>query len=523
MRLLLCFILFGIVGLKNLQAQDIQASPYSLLSYAISSDNLENATLAIKRGVDINKLDANGNAPIHLTFFSVCNTSNIFQLLLKEGALVNIKNNQGDTPLLLAVKGSSTKQGVDFLTLIQMLLSKNADVNCKNNQGITPLISLCSPDLSNLSELERKEALGLLLRRKAQVNNCIENNGIGGITPLMLASRAGYHELVEMLLTENADISLKDSKNKTALDYALSADPLTIPLKIRMKILQLLFNKVKENKTEGDSLITSYIRISCSASYSNVLQGKQAEMGKIFFNKNELQPNIDLVEAVYSGNGAKAEEALTKGAEINLTNSLALVCEIRGAAGNSMGDKISISKYELAKTLISMGADVKTCNQDALYNACNAACVATYYDLSPKPYYDIIQLLIKNGASPNLQPLPRREPPTPIKLACKYGSLKVLTKLLDAGAKINQTDIVTGNNELHELASFYELSSFDDIKQIAKLLLSKGVEINAENNKGQTPLSIATLMKEEAIKNNKVDLQKKYEELINLLIRMGGR
>ncbi len=50
------------------------------------------------------------------------------------------------------------------------------------------------------------------------VNPHIKNNA--GATPLMIALRGGFHEVVSLLLEYHADRDAVDSKGKTAFDYA---------------------------------------------------------------------------------------------------------------------------------------------------------------------------------------------------------------------------------------------------------------------------------------------------------------
>ena len=51
---------------------------------------------------------------------------------------VNIKNNDGNTPLHYLVRLSNTNDH-QLLTVIQSMIEKGADVNCANKYGETPL------------------------------------------------------------------------------------------------------------------------------------------------------------------------------------------------------------------------------------------------------------------------------------------------------------------------------------------------------------------------------------------------
>jgi ankyrin repeat protein len=57
----------------------------------------------------------------------------MIELLLAKGANINIKKNDGYTPLHLAV-------GRGNVAMVELLVAKGADVNVKNNAGDTPLM-----------------------------------------------------------------------------------------------------------------------------------------------------------------------------------------------------------------------------------------------------------------------------------------------------------------------------------------------------------------------------------------------
>ena len=56
------------------------------------------------------------------------------QLLLDNGAQVDARDEDGNTPLILAAKGTSRPE------YIQLLIENRAEVNARNNDGWTPLM-----------------------------------------------------------------------------------------------------------------------------------------------------------------------------------------------------------------------------------------------------------------------------------------------------------------------------------------------------------------------------------------------
>ena len=154
--------------------------------------------------------------------------------LLQEGAKVNSRDRNGDSPLnMAAAKGNAA--------LTDALLKAGADVNLANLAGVTPLMGAA---FSGDAEIVRKllsagakiepldrvkknaatyaagigctECLLELMRAGTPVNATLENN----LTLLMWAAAYGHESSVRLLLDKGADRTLKDSRGKTAADMA---------------------------------------------------------------------------------------------------------------------------------------------------------------------------------------------------------------------------------------------------------------------------------------------------------------
>ena len=136
----------------------------------------------------------------------------VIPLLVKAGADINARDQDGNTPLMHAV---TTRQK----TCVQTLLKSGADTNITDNENATPLIVISERGsglyASNTPET-RFEILQLLLAHKADVNKTDKY----GESALMRASWFGEEKSLALLLQAGADVSLKNNKGKTALDMA---------------------------------------------------------------------------------------------------------------------------------------------------------------------------------------------------------------------------------------------------------------------------------------------------------------
>lgn len=162
--------------------------------------------------------------------------------LLDEGAKVNSRDRNGDSPLnMAAAKGNAE--------LVDVLLKAGADVNLANLAGVTPLMGAA---FSGKADIVRKllaagaridpldrvkknaatyaagngcaDCLAELLRAGIQVNARLEND----LTLLMWAAAYGHEATVNLLLAQGAERGLKDSRGKTAADMAREGNHLTV-------------------------------------------------------------------------------------------------------------------------------------------------------------------------------------------------------------------------------------------------------------------------------------------------------
>lgn len=147
--------------------------------------------------------DAHGNTTLHCACRN--GQGEVAKVLLeKNSGGVNDLNDDGESPLMLAVRGSN-------LVIVELLLGVGAKADCANVNGVFPLhIAAGNGDLF-VGEA--------LLAAGASINS----KTLEGQTPLILAAGSGKSDFAAMLIEAGADVNEVDNAQHSALYYASEA------------------------------------------------------------------------------------------------------------------------------------------------------------------------------------------------------------------------------------------------------------------------------------------------------------
>ena len=188
---------------------------------AVKAGDGAKVKMLVAKGADVNTQRA--GIPLTRIAASKGNVQ-LLALLAKLGAKEDLESQL----LLLAKFGHLTK--------IKELLKRGANVNVRDEDGDAPLMWA--------TEGGQDVVIKVLLQHGAKVNA----KGSFQRTPLIEAADRGFLSTVELLLKSGADVNLRDGDGKTALDYAKERDlpqhmmnePIGKAQKVRLSIIKLL-------------------------------------------------------------------------------------------------------------------------------------------------------------------------------------------------------------------------------------------------------------------------------------------
>jgi ankyrin repeat protein len=320
------------------------------LYLAICNDDYQQVERITSSGITIDI----GNEFTFLMYAAELGRLKIATRLISHGAQINVRDYEGNTPLLLALHNGHIEVG-------QILLDHNADVNVANGKGITPL--MYAARTGNIHIVER------LLREGAK----IDARDKWGRTPVFYACIQA--EVIKVLLANGANINDMDSNTILLLEtLGSSRDPA-----ITEKVFNLLISSginVNAQTKGGESALLRALNIN-ERDISILLIESGADV-----NHSDTRGNTPLLIASQPGHGEVkvVETLLSHGADVMAKNKLGDTALMNALHGRYK---------DIAEMLILRGADI---------NAKNLRGETPLKIAKQNSLTEIIQILISNGA-----------------------------------------------------------------------------------------------------------------------------
>jgi serine/threonine-protein phosphatase 6 regulatory ankyrin repeat subunit B len=369
---------------------------------AMANNHFRTAALLIDSGANVNAL-GEGCTPLLLTINSSASSllkNEMVKKLLAAKADVNIPNEVGTTPLLLAV-------AIEDFVLVKTLLDAKADVNASAKNGDTPLYQACTR--GNIMILQQ------LLAANANVNTINKDTEY---SPLMAAANAGYTEVVKILLEAKAEVNSSGIEGYSALHLA--------SFKGHIEIVKMLLEaKAAINATNEEGITPLLLAAGLKGNKYPEVVGMLLEYKA---DVNMAYAGITpLWIASKDGDADIVKQLLAAKAEVNVTNQEGITPLMIASVGWNP---------ETVKLLLEAQADVNATDNTYDYTS---LLVATM-----KGNNKIVKLLLDAGANVNVICKPSNE--TPLFIASKNGRLDIVKLLIEAKADVNARSYKNGKS-----------------------------------------------------------------------------
>ncbi|XP_042320249.1 CARD- and ANK-domain containing inflammasome adapter protein-like [Sceloporus undulatus] len=480
--------------------------------------------MLLQAGASIYSLDREGKAPLHLAsqnhhthvlksileeearrhknhhnflhMAALRNDSVLVQMLLKNGALIDAKDERGETAL-----GYAVSQG--FEETVKVLLEAGAMIDSRiidvafnsNNQSLFRLLLEYSkgmtPDsmVSALFKAIEKDLHGIvaaLIERGTDINAHNEMQ----YTPLLVACEMGKTESAKILIEKGASLKDKTPDSNSALHLAVQSGVTSIT---RM----LLRKGMDPNITgQGDQRPLHIAAFHNKGALVDILIEGGAKIDPV---TKELHTPLHL--ASYKGHADVARKLLRQKANVNLKDKqsktpLHLAAE-RGHSAmvelllNSKADPSATDKEKkIPLHLASIGAHLSTVKvllaRKSRFGAKDMDGCSPVHYAAISGNMEILKALLVAGNHKNINDknIWRK---TPLHLAAEHGHSDLIHYMLSNGSAINALD----NNKDTPLHCACKAGHFDCVSTLVNWSAGEKVNLQATNSLKKTPLQTA--------------------------------
>lgn len=194
------------------------------LHFAAIQGNGAIVKLLLAAKADPNARDAGGGTAIENA--AINGHPQLIAILVQGGADVNAANQDGETVLHKFIRNPSTEfepaPSMDWVKTIQAIVAAKANVNAADSKGRTPLMMAASGPMFPMKPAEQQDAVyaeivNVLIAGGANPN--ARDKPYNG-TALMIAASNGFSKTVSALIAGGADVALKATNGRSALDFA---------------------------------------------------------------------------------------------------------------------------------------------------------------------------------------------------------------------------------------------------------------------------------------------------------------
>ncbi len=312
---------------------DINKNVYKgncLISYLVDNLNSDIVKQNISKIHDINSQNYNGNSYLHKVSFADNPSYETIEILIKNGADVNIKNKEGYTPLHYASENKKSNEAI-------ILIENGADVNAKTSKGKSPLFMVFGLLYNFYDDVVEYSKANRIILKTCSVDKFARNK----FRDIML--------ILQILLKKNVDLNGKDSEGLPCLSSII----------FYINNLKSDY-KVNKKKLNLDSFHKFLIKSLEEITEVLILEGA-----------NVNAKNNDGITPLFYASGNIVKLLIEHGADINIKDNF---------GWTPISFMIFNDRLESAQLLLDKGADTTLNSKSNNENHCNSL----YYAISSK-------------------------------------------------------------------------------------------------------------------------------------------
>lgn len=366
----------------------------SPLAWSASHGQTEATRLLIENGADVNLKDDNGSTPLHGAV--VFGRADVAKLLVENGANLQVRNNDGGTPADALHLDWRTTTFIGGLMGVEV--EENIAVMQSGRNEIAKLFGVKefdSKDIPSAQDLSGAVFIGDLAAVKQALTDGANPNAQdpqSGSTMLATAALMGHTEVVALLLEHGADVNVKSRDGGTALHAAAFLGRVeTVKLLLEKGANTTLRNNMGGIAIDGAKLDWAFAKgiiamLQLEVDEAEVKAGRNKVIELLSGQPSNSSQSHNLWEVVAAGDLSAIKDALGDSVDLNAQDPQFGSTPLSWAA--------LMGHTEVVALLLERGADVNAQNRDGATPLHSAAFLGRT---------ETVKLLLEKGADPKLR------------------------------------------------------------------------------------------------------------------------
>ena len=366
----------------------------SPLAWSASHGQTEATRLLIENGADVNLKDDNGSTPLHGAV--VFGRADVAKLLVENGANLQVRNNDGGTPADALHLDWRTTTFIGGLMGVEV--EENIAVMQSGRNEIAKLFGVKefdSKDIPSAQDLSGAVFIGDLAAVKQALTDGADPNAQdpqSGSTMLATAALMGHTEVVALLLEHGADVNVKSRDGGTALHAAAFLGRVeTVKFLLEKGANTTLRNNMGGIAIDGAKLDWAFAKgiiamLQLEVDEAEVKAGRNKVIELLSVQPSNSSQSHNLWEVVAAGDLSAIKNALDGGVDLNAQDPQFGSTPLSWAA--------LMGHTEVVALLLEQGADVNAQNRDGATPLHSAAFLGRT---------ETVKLLLEKGADPKLR------------------------------------------------------------------------------------------------------------------------